>query len=42
MNTHMIYFKQNGTPVQLGEELAHGGEGTIYDVSETTVAKDFF
>jgi serine/threonine protein kinase len=38
----MIYFKQNGTPVQLGEELAHGGEGTIYDVSETTVAKVFF
>ena len=38
----MIYYKQNGQAVSLGDELAHGGEGTVYDVSEKTVAKVFF
>lgn len=38
----MIYYKHNGQAVHLGDELAHGGEGTVYDVSDNTVAKVFF
>lgn len=38
----MLYYKQDGTAVQLGDELAHGGEGTVYDVSDKMVAKVFF
>ena len=38
----MIYYNNNGSPVQLGYELAHGGEGTVYDVSDSMVAKVFF
>lgn len=38
----MIYYRQNRQAVQLGNELAHGGEGAVYEVSDKTVAKIFF
>ncbi len=37
----MLYYRNNGSTVQLGNELGHGGEGAVYEVSDNTVAKIF-
>lgn len=38
----MIYYLKNGTPIPLDKEIARGGEGVVYEVNDTQVAKIFF
>lgn len=38
----MEYFDNNGNPVKLGERIASGGEGTVYEIDNRTVAKIYF
>lgn len=35
-------YKDNGTPVVLGKEIGHGGEGTIFEVDGSLAAKIYY
>ena len=37
----MVYYTKTGQSIELKDELGHGGEGTIFDVSDRIVAKIF-
>ena len=36
------YFNEKGEVVELGKEIACGGEGTVYDIDDSNVAKLYF
>lgn len=38
----MNYYYKNGNSITLGKELAQGGEGVVYDVDDSHVAKIYF
>ena len=38
----MEYYLKNGLPISLGEKIASGGEGTVYEIDGNKVAKIYF
>lgn len=36
------YINENGLAIELGKKLASGGEGTVYDIDDSSVAKIYF
>ena len=38
----MEYYLKNGLPISLGEKIASGGEGSVYEIDGNKVAKIYF
>lgn len=41
MNNFLTYYYDNGVSVELGNKIASGGEGVVYEIDDKTVAKIF-
>lgn len=38
----MIVYNNSKEPISLGKEFARGGEGAVYEIDDTSVAKIYF